>query len=336
MAYGACRNADECSVQIPFTGSGATVYVNQGGLVGVNASFVVDDKPATYSWLAPISGPTFQKSNITFFSVQNLISGSHKITLNVVNYTTDYSAMMLDSVIVNETVVTAPTSSSSSSSITSTSSPSSTVTPSAKTSHSSNVGPIVGGVIGGLVVIGLALAFFLWRRSHSKPNDTGRFEEDEHAVPQTVYNSPSSGLPVSFPQAQNASSVTSSQAPTTSATYTPYSPSRAQGDSSVPPTAKHLDNTSLTVLSPEGTSPRSPAHAWPNYGGDTGGAAELTDEQVEFINTLQQHNIPAHAVARVMERMLAGAPPSAMRGQDWMAESGVERLAPPSYEQHGR
>lgn len=97
-----------------------------------------------------------------------------------------------------------------------------------------------------------------------------------------------------------------------------------------------------TVLGPDGMLRRSLMGASANHGGSsdimgilpTGGVPRLTDDQADFINTLHVNHVPASAVARVMERMLAGAPPSAMRGQDWMTDSGVEDLAPPVYEEH--
>ncbi|KZP25933.1 hypothetical protein FIBSPDRAFT_1041031, partial [Athelia psychrophila] len=110
----------QCFVSIPFTGSGATVYVIQGPVNGVNASWAVDNQPLNYvSPLAPMSSPAFQL-NVSLLSVQGLVSGSHTLVLTALDYGGNSSYVYLDSVIINDTVVNAPTSSSSFSSATST------------------------------------------------------------------------------------------------------------------------------------------------------------------------------------------------------------------------
>lgn len=226
------------------------------------------------------------------------------------------------------------------------------------------MGAIAGSVLGGLAVIGLAFAFLLWRRLRSKPNETGHFGEDDPGLHRSFYNTSSSGLPVSVPPAQSGNTVTQYEPQQQQSTYeySPYLPSGSSAPildsgpdsdvgllSGVPETVKHTySNNVQTVLSPGSsvnlTSMPSGAlsnHAGSQTGGDTSvsptaGDSRFTDEQADFINTLHANQIPAFAIARVMGRMLSGAPPSAMRGQDWMVESGVENLAPPSYEQHTR
>jgi len=49
----------------------------------------------------------------------------------------------------------------------------------------------------------------------------------------------------------------------------------------------------------------------------------LTDDQADFVNSLYANSVPAGAIARVIERMIAGEPQPAVDDHDF--------LAPPSY-----
>ena len=60
---------------------------------------------------------------------------------------------------------------------------------------------------------------------------------------------------------------------------------------------------------------------------------QLTDEQADFVNNLYRTNVPATAIARVMERMLAGGPSGVVDdGPLFNDDLGVQ--SPPSYEFH--
>lgn len=177
----------------------------------------------------------------------------------------------------------------------------------------------------------------------------GRFDERMAAdgLPQAFYNSPSSGLPVSVVPFRSDSTPYSPFETTPRPFSATAATSRDAGStislaSGGPPTASKRIYAG-TVLTPDGSSTMSPGAALSDAGsgsgsgsGAGGGAGGLTDEQADFVNSLHANNIPAAAIARVMERMLAGAAPSSMRGQDWMVDSGVESLAPPSYDHHQR
>lgn len=58
----------------------------------------------------------------------------------------------------------------------------------------------------------------------------------------------------------------------------------------------------------------------------------LTDEQVDFVNSLHRRNIPASAIARIMERMLNGGDTDVAGGVEGM-DVGMDQ-APPSYDFH--
>ena len=91
------------------------------------------------------------------------------------------------------------------------------------------------------------------------------------------------------------------------------------GDATPPPTKESNPDRALASRSPP-----------------DGSGNQLTDEQADFVHTLFSHNIPAPAIARVMERMVDRqvVPP----GENIAGASGVNRanttmtLAPPSYE----
>jgi len=62
-------------------------------------------------------------------------------------------------------------------------------------------------------------------------------------------------------------------------------------------------------------------------------AAQLTDEQADFVNNLHWNNVPASAIARVMERMMGGGGSEAV--EDGPLNDNMESQGPPSYDFHG-
>lgn len=201
----------------------------------------------------------------------------------------------------------------------------------------------MGGVVGGVVIIGLALAALLWYRRRSRSQPTSRFDERVAAdgLSQAFYNSPSSELPISIVPL-HADEISSSPPETTPQPFS-ATPATKEAGSAISlvsgglPTSKHIYTE--TVLTPDGLLIMSPGTVRSDAGSGSAPSASavgLTDEQADFVNSLHVNNVPPAAIARVMNRMLAGAAPSSMRGQDWMVDSGVERLAPPSYDQYSR
>lgn len=81
--------------------------------------------------------------------------------------------------------------------------------------------------------------------------------------------------------------------------------------------------SSMSIKSPSSSGTRS-----------TSGAARLTDEQLDFVAGLQKNNIPAEAIARLMERMLTGEFSMSLEGRDEFLDGLLEASAPPSYESH--
>ena len=118
----ACKTTDNCELQIPFTGrhfwiiedarltltqigSGVTIYVLQAGLQGISVNVAVDGNSPTMSTLDPAPAPYFYQSNVSIYDIQSLPSTTHSLTLTVLTWSDTFSGMMLDYLVVNETVV---------------------------------------------------------------------------------------------------------------------------------------------------------------------------------------------------------------------------------------
>jgi hypothetical protein len=93
-------------------GSGATIYVLVAGQTGINSSISVDNAPEIISALPAADAPYFLKANVSLFDVQSLASGLHTVTLTLLSWNDNLSGMFLDSVSINETIVSTPTSTS--------------------------------------------------------------------------------------------------------------------------------------------------------------------------------------------------------------------------------
>ncbi|KAH7920454.1 hypothetical protein BV22DRAFT_802645 [Leucogyrophana mollusca] len=85
-----CGTDDNCELSIPFTGTGITIYVLQTGPIGVSVSAVVDGGQPTTHTLSGPTGPNYQSTNMTLFDVQSLASGSHTLSLTVLDFDGPY------------------------------------------------------------------------------------------------------------------------------------------------------------------------------------------------------------------------------------------------------
>ncbi|EIW85487.1 hypothetical protein CONPUDRAFT_162673 [Coniophora puteana RWD-64-598 SS2] len=410
--YAACHTSDNCVLNIPFTGSGIDIQVLQQGQAGINATAAIDSGSSVNKALVAASAPAFTNANVTMFSFQGLTTGSHTLTLTVLDMQGSISGMMFDYAYVNETLVAKDSTSTSASS-----SPTATGGGSAG-SKKSNAGPIVAGVIGGLAAIGAVVfaLFYLRRRRRSQPPyhydgidapnpaqahyDPGppnmRAQAAGGHLPSTIQRSnvasnpmasaaavamatvaahpmlpePSSptpstqnysqyaqAAPQSTPNVANSGSIRSdgryggtsahtpsdiqptvrsgpfSDAHSTSDALSTSSPSQAGSSVAFPLDRKHPRGPLPEVIQPAAAAAES-SHDASQQRMDTM-AQSLTDEQADFIHSLYQQNVPAPAIARLMERMVAN--PNA-RVSDWVHETGLARSgtvhsqAPPSYE----
>ena len=207
--------------------------------------------------------------------------------------------------------------------------------------NSSDTGTIVGGVLGGIaiIVIGAIAVLFLRRKKHrnnSADADPRPFDPHTGAQsapsPDTGHNTTqSSTSPSSPPLLPNRRhpSVEQISGPNV---ITPFPPS--QGSFSSRRDRKRVlevsnDGSSLGQFSPDdgrsAPSSTSPRNDIPQ---------SLTDEQADFINGLYNNDVPAAAVARVIDRMLADQHAGV---REWQRELGISRpasfatTAPPSY-----
>ncbi|KIK99729.1 hypothetical protein PAXRUDRAFT_822412 [Paxillus rubicundulus Ve08.2h10] len=368
--YAACFDTDSCLLTVPFTGSGIAIYVYQAGPVGINASITIDGAHAETSVLNAPPGPAYQVANVSMFDVQQLLSGPHTLQLLINDLFGSYSGMMFDYAYINESLVTSPPTSSASltSSGSSTSSGSATPTTTSISSPPSSglhvdVGVVVGSVVGGIAVMITGIIAFLWMRrrrreqetiglhfegeitAHHPPSNQSRSTNVAEVGRSSVRNTESL---VSIPLIPNRRAFSSDQTPGSvpsgQDTIYPFtsSPSNSSGtqdrktrlvlsnDVSNPP------GIELATYANQGRQFPSEAPLLPQSSGrDT--SPSLTDEQADFINSLYNNNVPAAAIARVMERMLADQHAGI---REWERETRLARsntitssTAPPSYRQ---
>ncbi|KIJ63304.1 hypothetical protein HYDPIDRAFT_168522 [Hydnomerulius pinastri MD-312] len=103
-----CMTSDDCQIQIPFTGSGVTIYILNAGSQGVGASLAVDGGQAVTTTIAAPSAPSYQTPNISLFSVQSLPYGSHSAVLSVLDWNNGITGFYFDYALVNENYVAPP------------------------------------------------------------------------------------------------------------------------------------------------------------------------------------------------------------------------------------
>ncbi|KAF8552832.1 hypothetical protein OG21DRAFT_1511006 [Imleria badia] len=333
--YAACTVANNCQVQIPFTGSGITIYVLQAGAQGINASLTIDGGAPKYNVLPAPPGPNFYTPSVTLFSIQGMTTGNHTATMTVQNWNNIFSGMMFDYAVINQTVVSTTTTSSpivSSTALSTTLIPTSTET-SSPSKSTTNVGAIVGGVVGGLAaLVALLLALFYLRRRHS---EAPRFGANLEAEPRIE---PVSADSLHHQELQRQTVVTA--VPTTEGLVTgtvsahalPHSTS--SGSLSSSPRGKSQSGTTnlsmSQIASSDVTSPAQAGGLSSAYSPSESSRPRiqqthpmLTDDQVDFVNNLYANNVPAAVIARVIERMMAGERQPAVDGYD--------SLPPPSY-----
>lgn len=165
--------------------------------------------------------------------------------------------------------------------------------------------------------------------------------------PYTEYNSPANNIDLSHSRSTELSPLmplVPNRLGASEVRRTPSSPSNVQ-DVLTPFIATSGSSTSSgthekTRLVPSNDTgdvaavllPPETGHSPPGSRQDT--SPLLTDEQADFINSLHQNNVPAAAIARVVERMLADRHAGI---REWeretrLARSNTMTTAPPSYD----
>ncbi|KAF8128429.1 hypothetical protein EV363DRAFT_423432 [Boletus edulis] len=301
--YAACTISDDCQVQIPFTGSGITIYVLQAGPWGVNASLTIDEGAPNYNALPAPSGPDYYAPNVTLLSVQGITTGNHTATMAVQNWDNVSGTMLFDYAVINQTIVATTTSSVASSTAVSTVTSKPTPSPSKSTT---NVGAMVGVALGAMAgLIALLLVFFYLCRRRREPQ---RLSMDLDA---DIRVEPFSADSLYYQRRPDVTAhpTTEKRMTGTVGTHVPF----------------RSESSGLSVTSPEQTGshkiPAGPSEiTCPRI---QQRHSTLTDDQADFVNNLYRNNVPAPAIARVIERMMAGERrPSVDR---------FDSLPPPSY-----
>ncbi|KAF8842530.1 hypothetical protein BDN67DRAFT_965643 [Paxillus ammoniavirescens] len=355
-ALGVCGDGDNCFVQIPFTGSGITMYVLSAGFSGITASFSVDGVPAVSDSIPAPPGPTFQTPNVSMYEVQNLPSGNHTMVMTILDWEGSPSSMKFDYAFVNETFVAAPTTTSATSaSQTSSGASQSASAPVGNTSNSNKVdlGGVVGGTLAGIaVVVAVVMSVCYWRKRKTPPARLS-----PHVAYQTTpFMSESSSPP---PQ-------------TRVPTYgQKFFTGQADVDPAIPPLTRsailrealaagnHAASeplpSSQSIMSGTSSGPLQPLRRQPSIGFNTdqpGSASytgavspsvdpsvtsgyNLTADQLEVIERLRADNVPSETIARVAEGFLSRYDSSAdtsSSGRGLTRGGSIFSGAPPSYQ----
>ncbi|KAF8557091.1 hypothetical protein OG21DRAFT_1482517 [Imleria badia] len=326
-----CTIADNCQVQIPFTGSGITLYVLLAGERGINTSLTIDGGAPMYNALPALPGPNFYDPNVTLFSVQGITTGNHTAAMTVQNWDNTSTWMMFDYAIINQTVVLATTTSSVASSTTlpTTSIPTSTAISSPPKS-TPNVGAIVGGGLAALVAL-LAL-FYLRRRRHEDPRFSANLEAESRIEPFFSADS------LYHQESQRKTIVT--VVPTTESPMTGTIGAHAPRHSTSSDSSRRgkfqlgIANPSMSQISSSNVTSPAPAGGLSSTYFPSKSSRPriqqthpmLTDDQADFVNNLYENKVPAAAIVRVIKRIVAGERQPAVDGYD--------SLPPPSYH-HG-
>jgi len=325
LTFATCNVSLACQVEIPFTGSGITVY---GVLIpgGTNISVSIDGRtaPAPNNIpLTPATSPAIY--HVTLYNLQSLTFGFHTLVVHIVGWG-NYGASELgfDYAYINETDPSA-----------------NSLSPDSR----STVGPVVGGVFAGLVIIAIISAFLYVRRRRvaafvidpeldtlsSDPYDSRLHPPSPQ--PFTTYPSAlftrntvaglhfngNSGV-ISSWQDNNSQLVT----PSNPGLFIPPIPSTTAADQN------NRRSSSIKEPHVSGVPQILPLNQVIDVG------SRLTDDQADFVHTLHDLNVQPREIAHVIKRMAAGAALENSSGgsvvQDGNGHADASTAPPPSYE----
>ncbi|KAF9232912.1 hypothetical protein BU15DRAFT_80690 [Melanogaster broomeanus] len=211
-----------------------------------------------------------------------------------------------------------------------------TTTPTSSNTAYVNIGPVVGGVVGGLVaLVMITLIIFRFRRRGRGNRATIRLDTEPTVEPFAPIDvqQHDADQPSKHPTLQTTGSTVPAGLPPHQSGIGHSSTSGIinGGLSTHPHTDPSFDTFSPEALEP--SQPRAPRVQQTQ--------PILTDDQADFVNSLHANHVPAAAIARVMERMMAGerrpaiegyaaAGGSLQPGHDHSHDS--ESAPPPSYD----
>lgn len=105
-----CMTADECQAQIPFAGTGITIYVTNAGFQGVNASLSVDGAYSVNGTIPPPTPPSYQTPRVSLLAIQSLAYAYHIATLSILDWETGNTSLYFDYAMVEDSTVQTTTS----------------------------------------------------------------------------------------------------------------------------------------------------------------------------------------------------------------------------------
>ncbi|KAF9232913.1 hypothetical protein BU15DRAFT_80693 [Melanogaster broomeanus] len=218
----------------------------------------------------------------------------------------------------------------------STTPPTTTIAPTSSNAAYVNIGAIVGSVVGGLVaLLAITLIIFRFRRRGRSNRATIHVDSEptvEPFVPTDVQERDAEP-PSKHPMLQTIGWTAPAGLPPhqLGIGHSNTSDATNGGLSAPPPT-----DPSTNAFSPGASEPPRPQARRVQQVQPI-----LTDDQADFVNSLHANNVPAAAIARVMERMMAGEQRPAIEG--YAAAGGSlqpghdhshdsESAPPPSYD----
>jgi hypothetical protein len=168
-----------------------------------------------------------------------------------------------------------------------------------------NTGAIVGGVVGGLaVIVAVIFSLLFCRRREANSVEAKLFDgKDNPVVPGPMHSVTTGVVNGTVLTSDSTNEFQIAAAPSTGSAVL-RSPTTSQ-ISTFPSTSPVPHRRDLS---------------------------QLTDEQVDFVNNLHRNNVPASAVARVIERMLAGGEYETV--DDALKSGDMRSGGPPGYDFH--
>jgi hypothetical protein len=222
--------------------------------------------------------------------------------------------------------------------------------------YSFPIGAVVGGTLAGLAIVAAITTAILCLRKKRRSSIHLEIQPEQNCIPNTEshlsndaaqptmtwapvlspLNSPSHLYSRRSPSAVSAQQNLNTQItlPSSAHLLIPSLPPTSTTDSadqflSTTSPPKDPDDNIVTVEQ-RFTSPQA-----------SSASTQLTDEQADFVNSLYNHNIPAPAIARIVQRMMAGQDAGqigdivTVGGSSGLRrENTITSVAPPSYRDH--
>ncbi|KAI6038436.1 hypothetical protein EDC04DRAFT_2695214 [Pisolithus marmoratus] len=103
---GRCMTDDECEAQIPFAGTGITIYVTNAGFQGVNASLSVDGVHSINGTIPPPTSPSYQTPRVSLLAIQSLAYAYHIATLSILDWDGGNTSLYFDYAMIEDSTAT--------------------------------------------------------------------------------------------------------------------------------------------------------------------------------------------------------------------------------------